>query len=53
MLIVGMRVLRIAAREQRAVAGERHQRGQMRAGGIAPQRDPVGIEPEILGARRA
>ena len=48
--LFGMRVARIAAREQRAIAGERHQRGQMGAGGISPQRDPAGIEPEILGA---
>src|SRR5262245_37804610 len=45
-----MRIAWIAVREQRAVAGERHQRRKMRARGIAPEREARRIEPEVLGA---
>ena len=47
-----VRIVPILGREQRLVAGQRHQRHQMRAGGIAHQADAIRIdaEPGGLGA---
>ena len=44
-----MRVLRIAALQQGAVAGERDQRGELGARGIAPECNAIRIDFEILG----
>ena len=44
-----MRVAAILSREQRLVAGQRNQRGKMRAGRVAHQPDAIGIDAESRG----
>src|SRR4051812_30002539 len=46
---LGMRIVRITAGEQRVVACQRYHGSKMRAGRVAPQRNPRWIEAKLLG----